>query len=133
MTDISTPPANLTANQAKVLGALQAAAKPCTAYELLDTLRPDGIKAPPQVYRALQRLQDLGLIHRIESLNAFLACDRGPHEHATGFAICTRCGKTLEFSLRDCSGHLTAASDAHGFMIDTVHVEMTGLCAGCRG
>ena len=53
MTDTISPNADLTANQAKVLGALQAAAKPCTAYELLDTLRPDGINAPPQVYRAL--------------------------------------------------------------------------------
>lgn len=133
MTDAIAPTTDLTANQAKVLGALRAAAKPCTAYELLDTLRPDGIKAPPQVYRALQRLQDLGLIHRIESLNAFLACDHGPHDHAAGFAICARCGKTVEFALRDCASHLAAASDALGFEVDSIRVEMTGLCADCRG
>ena len=132
MTNTVSPIADLTSNQAKVLGALRAAAKPCTAYELLDALHDDGIKAPPQVYRALQRLQDLGLIHRIESLNAFLACDHGPHDHATGFAICTRCGNALEFALRDCSGHLAAASDAQGFEVDAIRVEMTGLCAGCR-
>jgi Fur family zinc uptake transcriptional regulator len=67
---------------------------------LLDQLRDDGFRAPLQVYRALDTLMKGGLVHRLESLNAFVACAE-PHDHShrmTAFAICDTCGQVMEFS-----------------------------------
>ena len=71
----------LTKNQALVLERLEAANSPLSAYELLDQLREEGIKAPLQIYRALEKLQAADLVHRLESLNSFVACAE-PHCHA---------------------------------------------------
>ena len=63
---------NLTPNQSKVLAKLEAASGPLSAYALLDQLRDDGFRAPLQVYRALESLVGAGLVHRLESMNAFV-------------------------------------------------------------
>ena len=89
------PPAKrrLPANARLVLEALVEAAQPCKAYSLLEELREKGVSSPMTVYRALDRLSDLGLIRRIESLNAFIALP--PDVKGTiAFKICRRCGKT---------------------------------------
>ena len=65
---------DLTKNQTLVMGALSQAKGPLSAYTILDELRDDGFRAPLQVYRALEKLVELGLVHRLESLNAFVAC-----------------------------------------------------------
>ena len=65
----------LTKNQSAVFSALRGAGKPLGAYEILDQVRDQGFRAPLQVYRALQKLMELRLVHRIESRNAFVACD----------------------------------------------------------
>ncbi len=72
-------PRKLTRNQQLVLDRLAASPAALTAYDLLDQLRPAGLRAPVQVYRALETLGQRGLIHRIESLNAYVACCG--HEH----------------------------------------------------
>ena len=64
----------LTANQQRVLATLQEASSPLSAYALLDRLREAGFGAPVQVYRALERLAEQGLVHRLESLNAYVSC-----------------------------------------------------------
>ncbi|MGE4247385.1 MAG: Fur family transcriptional regulator, partial [Parvibaculaceae bacterium] len=90
---------NLTKNQALVLGALARMEGPTGAYALLDALRGHGFRAPLQVYRALEKLIELGLVHRLESLNSFVACAH-PHDHIHGliaFAICESCGQVDEF------------------------------------
>ena len=81
---------DLTKNQALVFGKLSDASGPLTAYALLDNLRENGFRAPLQVYRALDKLVDYGLVHRLESLNAFVACrHKGCADHKTAaFAIC---------------------------------------------
>src|SRR5690606_9624291 len=76
-------PPDLTRNQTLVLDALEKADAPLSAYTILDRLRGDGLRAPLQVYRALEKLLSAGLVHRLESLNAFVACAR-PHCHAHG-------------------------------------------------
>src|SRR5262245_48967355 len=90
----------LTRNQTQVLERLEAATSPLSAYTLLDQLRDRGFRAPLQVYRALDALIKGGLVHRLESLNAFVACSE-PHDHGhgmTAFAICDRCGQVDEMS-----------------------------------
>jgi len=124
----------LTRNQAVVLEALSTGDTPLTAYEILglERVRAEGLKAPPTIYRALEGLVGLGLVHRIESLNAYFACARGPHVEAVGFAICEHCRKVVELRLSDCEQHLAMSARKSGFRVDAVRVEMTGRCGNCR-
>lgn len=124
----------LTKNQALVLDALAHAEGPLSAYTILDRLRGAGFRAPLQVYRALERLQEYGLIHRLESLNAFVAC-AGPHCHEqegiAAFAICERCGQVSEFSDEGVEARLTDWTQAHGFRPAKTTIEIRGRCADC--
>ena len=124
---------SLTRNQKAVATALKGADTPLTAYDILGLapIRRAGMKAPLTIYRALDKLIDLGLVHRIESLNAFVHCGHGPHDHATGFLICTDCGRTLEVHLESCERHLAGRARDQGFAVDDVRVEMTGRCPDC--
>ncbi len=123
----------LTKNQAVVLDALKGGDKPMTAYEILGlaSVREAGLKAPLTIYRALDKLIEAGLVHRIESISAFVACERCPHPGPAGFAICDKCRKTVELTLTDCETHLTENARRAGFKVDEMHVEMRGRCADC--
>ena len=123
----------LTRNQHLVLGALTHAEGPLSAYGILDQLRGEGIKAPLQIYRALDKLLEMGLAHRLESLNAFVACGHA-HDHNTGltaFAICEDCGRVDEFADDIVQQRLGAWSKAQGFKADRTTVEIRGHCAQC--
>jgi len=90
----------LTKNQLCVLEKLETASGPLSAYTLLDQLRERGFRAPLQVYRALDTLVKSGFVHRLESINSFVACAE-PHDHShsmTAFAICDTCGQVTEMS-----------------------------------
>lgn len=130
------PGRKLTRNQQLVLERLQASGKAMTAYELLDALRGEGLRAPVQVYRALETLGQRELVHRIESLNAFVACCHHDHAHdadaAAGFAICDDCGEVAEFSL-PAEERLAAEVGRNGFETRRVTVELHGRCAHCAG
>jgi Fur family zinc uptake transcriptional regulator len=123
----------LTKNQSVVLAALKRADTPMTAYEILglEEVRDAGLKAPLTIYRALDKLIAAGLVHRIESINAFLVCERCPHPGPAGFAICDKCRKTVELTLTDCEAHLTENARRAGFRVDAMNVEMRGRCADC--
>jgi Fur family zinc uptake transcriptional regulator len=124
----------LTKNQSVVLSVLKRADTPMTAYEILglDEVRKAGLKAPLTIYRALDKLMAAGLVHRIESINAFFACARSPHPGPSGFAICDNCRKTVELTLTDCEAHLTENARRAGFQVDAMNVEMHGRCAECQ-
>lgn len=124
----------LTKNQSIVLEALKKRDTPMTAYEILalDEVRGAGLKAPLTIYRALDKLIEAGLVHRLETINAFVACERCPHPGAAGFAICEKCRKTVELTLTDCETHLTENARRAGFRVDAMNVEMRGRCADCR-
>ncbi|MDA0675023.1 MAG: Fur family transcriptional regulator [Proteobacteria bacterium] len=127
-------PNGLTRNQGLVLGALADAKGPMTAYQLLDCLRADGFRAPLQVYRALSALIDKALIHRVESLNAFIMC-RHPaadHSRTVAFAICRSCAKTIEFSDVEISDRIRQWSEETGFLPAAAILEVQGLCTRCR-
>ncbi|WP_223476385.1 Fur family transcriptional regulator [Oricola indica] len=125
---------DLTRNQALVFGALETADGPLTAYNILDRLNGEGLRAPLQVYRALEKLLDLGIVHRLESLNAFVACTHpGCEGHATvAFAICDNCGSVAEITDESLAGALDTITRNAGFKPRKTTVEMRGLCHACQ-
>ena len=124
---------DLTRNQELVLGTLAHATAPMSAYDILDELRNDGLRAPLQVYRALEKLTERGLAHRLESLNAFVCCaDAHCHESgSSAFAICEKCGRVEEFVERGVEQTLMGWSRAAGFRPTRMTVELRGLCRDC--
>lgn len=124
----------LTTRQEQVLAALQASTEPKTAYELLDNLSEQGFRAPPQIYRALTRLTELGHVHRLESLNAFVACDHTgcDDKHPSVFLICNRCRQVLEVQAQSVLNGLDRVTDEAGFRLNQAVVELSGVCRGCE-
>ncbi len=104
------------------------------AYEILDILREDGIAAqPPVAYRALDFLTTHGFAHRIERLNAFIACSHPGAAHSPAFLICRHCDSVAETLADPARGRLGRAADAAGFTIECAVVEAEGTCPNCRG
>lgn len=129
--------ATLTKNQLHVLERLEHASGPLSAYTLLDQLREQGFRAPLQIYRALDTLIKAGFVHRLESLNAFVACAE-PHDHhghrrhgMTAFAICDKCGQVLELSDEAIGDRLGEWVGASGFVPTRAVIEFRGTCASC--
>ncbi|HWK67832.1 MAG TPA: Fur family transcriptional regulator [Rhizobiaceae bacterium] len=125
--------ATLTKNQLLVLEKLEAATGPLSAYTLLDLLRERGFRAPLQVYRALEVLMKEGFVHRLESLNAFVACsEKHDHSHRmTAFAICDKCGQVTEFSDHAVEQQLDQWVGSTGFVAKKAVIEFRGTCAKC--
>ena len=123
----------LTKNQACVLEKLEDASGPLSAYTLLDQLRDQGFRAPLQVYRALDTLMKAGLVHRLESLNAFVACaEQHEHSHSmTAFAICDGCGQVAELSDHEVGHQLDEWMRSTGFSPKRAIIEFRGTCAKC--
>ena len=124
----------LTPIRRQVLEALLASHKPLGAYEIIDMLVPEGPRpAPITVYRALEFLRENGLVHRIESRNAYLAC---AHDHdataMVAFLICEKCGSVGEIPAAPIAQSLNAAARASGFVPKMSVVEITGTCAHCQ-
>lgn len=123
----------LTKNQTLVFDALVSAEAPMSAYTILDRLRDNGFRAPLQVYRALDKLLDYGMIHRLESINAFVACAH-PQCHSHGmiaFAICETCGQATEFADETIETRVKDWSTENGFKRAKTTVEIRGTCASC--
>lgn len=126
----------LTRNQGLVLSVLEEAEQPLSAYGILDRLRVHGLKAPLQVYRALDKLLDLGRVHRLESMNAFVICCHSRqgqiHPRITAFEICEACGKVNEFHDTKIENALIRHARNSGFKIRNTTIEVHGLCANCH-
>lgn len=106
---------------------------PAKAYDLLAQLGSEhGSAKPPTIYRALDFLTRLGLAHRIESLNAFVACDVGACARATMFLICEQCGAAEEFDAGHALVDLGEAAKRDGFLIRHTMIEASGLCSQCQ-
>lgn len=126
----------LTKNQKLVFTALERAGTPLSAYQILDQLRDEGFRAPLQVYRALDQLRGFGIVHRLESMNAFVACAHADgHIHndgePIGFTICERCGVVCEIHDADFRAFVDGISARSGFRPEKTTVEIRGLCASC--
>ena len=123
----------LAAKYEQVYRVLRASRAPMTAYEVLDTVRPHGISAPPTVYRALNHLIKKGLAHRLESINAYVACLEPHRRHDSAiFAICTDCDSVDELFDNSILKRLQAKALARSFKVDSTTIEMMGRCAACH-
>ncbi len=125
----------LTPIRRRVLEALLSRHKPLGAYEIIARLRARGAApAPITIYRALEFLRENGLVHRIESRNAFVACI---NNHASGdpvvFLLCERCGAVGEAGSAAIADTLKSAARAAGFTPKAPVIEIAGTCAHCRG
>ena len=127
----------LTEIRARVLGLVADAGKPIKAYDLLDQVREGegaGAAAPPTVYRALDFLLANGFIHKLESVNAFVACHHPTAaQHSAPFLICDGCHKAVELEDEHVVATLDAQARALGFSPQTQTLEVHGLCAECAG
>ena len=122
----------LTAIRRKVLELLSESGEPSKAYDLIGKLDGQGAPKPPTVYRALDFLQEHGLAHKIESLNAYVACGHASHSHSAVFLICNDCGGAEELHSVDTSQALAAETAAAGFMLTHATIEARGVCRGCQ-
>ena len=124
----------LTPMRRHVLEILAGSHKPLGAYEIMDLAARNGPRpAPITVYRALDFLRENGLVHRIESRNAFVACGRNHGSDAlVAFLICEHCGAVGEAPAAAVGQSLAAAARSAGFSPSLSVIEITGTCAHCR-
>ena len=125
----------LTPTRKRVLELVWQSHRPLGAYEILAQLSEDEGKpaAPPTVYRALDFLLEHGLVHRLASLNAFIGCDRPHQTHQGHFLICRLCRVAHELPHDDIDLAVEQAAASLGFAVEQQVVEVSGVCASCRG
>ncbi|MEQ8815448.1 MAG: transcriptional repressor [Thalassobaculum sp.] len=130
--------ARLTDLRRQVLELIWESHAPIGAYELIDKLSraresdgEGGRVAPPTVYRALEFLIEQGLVHRIESRNAFVGCAQPEHPHRGYFLICETCGVAHELGGGALDANLRATARDMGFEIRRITIEVAGRCPAC--
>ena len=125
--------AKLTELRRRVLELVWASHRPIGAYEILAGLGGDGRPAaPPTVYRALDFLLAHGLVHRVESLNAYIGCPEPGHRPLQPILICRDCGAAAEVPDDRIARAVRSAADGAGFAVERQTVEVHGVCRECR-
>lgn len=123
----------LTALRRRVLELVWHSHRPVGAYDLLGELARGGRRAaPPTVYRALQFLLEQGLVHRIESRNAFIGCAHPENRHVVEIMLCSQCGRAAELPDDKIASAVRSAAKRLGFEVQRQTIEVTGLCAQCQ-
>ena len=125
---------NLSKNQQIIFDLIDKSTEPLNAYAILFNVKKKGIKAPLQVYRALDKLVEIGKIHKIESRNAFIACHNSSWQvaKATAFSICEGCEKVTEINNSKLSKYLGNFEDNSGMKYSKYNLEFFGLCKKCK-
>lgn len=122
----------LTETRRHVLDILLEEHRAFGAYDVLARLSKAGRPAhPPVAYRALDFLVANGFAHKIERLNAFVACPTPSDGHRPAFLICRDCKIVAEASVPPNEGALGATAERLGFQIESVSIEAEGLCPAC--
>lgn len=131
--------ARLTDLRRRVLALIWDSHAPIGAYDLIDKLSRaraiDGAEArvaPPTVYRALDFLIEQGLVHRIESLNAFVGCVEPERPHRGYFLICEGCGAAHELAGSALDRELRSHAEALEFQVRRITIEVSGRCRDCE-
>ena len=124
----------LTRNQEIVLNLLENHGAPLKAYTILSETHKKGIKAPTQVYRALDKLIEVGKIHKIESKNSYVACNISNCNamNSTSFLICEKCEKVTELEKDNLKSFLGTISKSVNFEYSDHNLEIFGFCNSCR-
>ena len=123
----------LTPVRRRVLELVWTSHRPTGAYDLLRRLGAEHAgAAPPTVYRALDFLRELGLIHRIESLNAFVGCVDPKTSHSGQFLICQVCGVAAELDDPSIDRAVAQRAAGLGFQVAHTTIELSGLCPKCQ-
>lgn len=116
----------------KVLEFLLKDHQPKGAYEILDLLREEGLSSkPPIAYRVLDFLIEQGFAHKIQGLNAFVACSYPGDSHSPAFMICRKCEKVAEVEDTESGINLKKAALTE-FKIEEAFIEIRGICNSCR-
>ena len=125
---------NLSKNQQIIFDIIYNSSEPLKAYSILFNVQKKGIKAPLQVYRALDKLVKIGKIHKIESRNAFIACQNSSCQisKATAFSICESCENVSEISNSKLSKYLSNFEDDSEMKYNKYNLEFFGLCKKCK-
>ena len=125
--------AALTPIRRRVLELVWSSHAPIGAYEILSRLAGESGKVqPPTVYRALDFLRQQGLVHRIESRNAFIGCGQPERDHEGQFLLCRACGEAEELMDEKVLQPLERHARARGFVLERRTVELEGLCPNCQ-
>ena len=124
---------SLTKNQQTVLDILESAKEPLKAYAILFDTQKKGIKAPLQVYRALDKLIEIGKVHKIESKNSYIACKhKGCDSNtSTSFLICELCDQVTELK-KNISSYFSKQSADVNFTYSKHNLEIYGICINCK-
>ena len=125
---------DLSKNQQIIFDLIHKSPEPLKAYTILFSVQKKGINAPPQVYRALDKLVEIGKIHKIESKNAFVSCKNSDCEisKATAFSICESCEMVDEISDVKLSKYLSSFNYKKGMKFKRFNLELFGLCKKCK-
>ena len=118
----------------QVLELIWQSHKPLGAYTLMEMLATASTRqvAPPTVYRALDFLLEEGLIHRINSLNAFIGCPAPKQKHQSHFLICESCSIAVELDNPGLNEHILGLAHAAGFTVNSHSIEINGMCSSCQ-
>ena len=121
--------ARLTPIRRQVLELLWKSHQPRKAYDILAELSDDASAKPPTVYRALDFLQEQGLVHKVETLNAFIGCN-GNHEHQ--YLICQDCGDVADIHDHALAKNVQEKAGQKGFLVTSSIIEIKGHCQKCQ-
>ena len=124
----------LTNNQQTVLSLLEGSKEPLKAYAILFDIQKKGIKSPLQVYRALDKLIEMGKVHKIESRNSYIACNNAncTSQTSTSFLICEVCDKVTELKKNNLSSYFSKLSEKSNFKYIKHNLEIYGACKTCK-
>ena len=124
----------LTINQQTVLTLLEVSKEPLKAYAILFDIQKKGIKSPLQVYRALDKLIEIGRVHKIESKNSYIACNNTDcsSKTSTSFLICELCDDVTELKKNNLSMYFSKQSEKSNFKYSKHNLEIYGECKTCK-
>lgn len=118
----------LSPSRLRTLELVLAADGPVKAYDLARRFHADGPASVITIYRALSFWARLGVVRRVETLNAFVAASL-PGE-TSAFLLCGVCGRTEEVSI-DVTEEVGAVARAIGFQLGRLTLEAGGRCRDC--